>query len=207
MKLYDLDLTNYLYNPTDNKALRRLINRFEEFQQDAGINISKIIVYIILMYDLNSELRRIYADYFTRKREAAIMAGFNINRHGRFSESIEEMLLGENDKVNDMIVRYAMLFNNPDYISLVAYTEMLIKETKISLGKEYNKDTINNITKLNKEIKILMINIFGGSPHRNLIKALYRTMEREKLRYRPELIAKDIVDKKLDLPINIYPDE
>jgi len=204
MLLSDLDTSGYLYNPLDSKDIRYLISTHQEFQKEIKINLSKVVVYIILMYDLNTELRRVYADYFTRKRQAAIMAGFNINKNGRFVKAIEDMLIGNDQVVNNMVVRYAMLFNNPDYLSLVAYTEMLVREAEASLSEKYDGNTINNIIKLNKEIKILMTNIFGGDPSKNLIKALYRTMEREKLRYRPEAVAEDIKDEKLDIDARPY---
>jgi hypothetical protein len=59
---------------------------------------------------------------------------------------------------------------------------------KISTSKDY-KDTINNIKKLQSEITELTDAIFGGHEVINMRMALYKGIEKERIKCRPEDIA------------------
>ena len=57
-----------------------------------------------------------------------------------------------------------------------------------------------NIDKSTERISEYEAKIFGGQEVENVRKALYKFMESEKLRLRPEAIAEDTAKKKLKLP-------
>jgi hypothetical protein len=159
--------------------------------------------YIGLMYDFNAESKKKYPDYYDRKREMAIQAGFGFGE--AFDEDVERMLLGKNDEVNQQIVDYVISFGSPDLVSYVAYQEMFIKQSKQSMSETDEKKiktVYENMDNLSQKIKRLEIEIFGGED-RSLREALYSS-KITKLRLRPEYVAKMINDKKLDLPDVYY---
>ena len=53
-------------------------------KKQLGINERSMCEYIALMYDMNSPLWLEVPDYFQRKYEAAVAAGFKVNTKGHF---------------------------------------------------------------------------------------------------------------------------
>jgi hypothetical protein len=175
-------------------------NIYPEFKETLTFNKVSAIRYIILMYDLNnSEIQALYPDYMTRKRSCAMMAGFTVTKN-RFAKEVEGAIIGMDQVFNRMIVRYIRLFNNPEYVSYVAYWEMLIKNVEMSMGE----DNAQELTRIRGNIEGLRINIakiteevFRGDKTIELKKELYKSMEEERLALRPEDIAAAIQSKNL----------
>jgi hypothetical protein len=205
----DIEYSKLLYNPKDPEAIKRLMHNFEEFNADIRPLMERecLIEYIILMYDIASDFRHLYTDYWVRKRQCAIAAGFKTTETGHFYGDTENMLIGKNNAANDMIVRYLTLFNRPDYLRYISFWEILYAEIKRSLGaasKESKeiKDTLANINKLSQDINELEQILFGGSESSGLRNSLYKMMERDKLMLRPEYMAEKIRNKDVDDVIN-----
>lgn len=159
--------------------------------------------YIGLMYDFNAESKKRYPDYYDRKREMAVQAGFTFNE--TFEEDVEKMLLGKNDEVNQQIVDYVVSFGSPDLVSYVSYQEMFIKQSKQSMSETEGskiKTIYENMENLSAKIKRLESEIFGGED-KSLREALYSS-KITKLRLRPEFVARMISDKKLEIKDPYY---
>lgn len=198
-----------LYNPFDPKTVETLQDRYEEFRLPTGhLKIEKVVTWVILMYDLKSEMRMQFPDWRQRKIECARLADWDYSvKTGRFQDSVMEMLNGENEAVNDMICRYCLLFPSPYYSAYVALWEMLVRETRASLDAKDSKtiETMRkNITEMTKQISVYSELIYGGETTVGLQNSLFKTINREKLRLRPEDIAEDIKDKDLSLPDPYY---
>jgi hypothetical protein len=216
MNIDDLELNLYLYNPSDKEDIQKLINSYPEFSVELA-NLEKdrerLIQYIIIFYDKNSEVKNRIKDLFQRKASVAQMVGFRLDKNGKFKETIKECLLGQNDSFNSMCIKYMMLFNNPDIAMLEVMTDLYAKELAKSLKttpKTPSKDvkeTLANIDQLNKQINIKTESIFGGQEPRKLEEKLYYYMEQERLRLSPEDIARKIQDGEritnID-PYNLY---
>ncbi len=190
--LDDFDFTGYLYDPTlPDRDLISALEKFPEFKVHISKHISRatVIRYIIMMYDFNTEMPEYFPDYMVRKREVARISGFKLRDGDRFREEVEDILIGENQQVNDMIVRYVKLFENPDYVTYVSYWSMLNAEVVKSLAANDAKEVKiirENIDKLRQTIGELSREIFKGDDSKSLRRALYRGMERDKLGIRPE---------------------
>ena len=191
--LEGLDGSKFLIDPASDDEL--LISKFSQYPEFcAGLPFDRMsgIRYIILMYDLNNnEIQGLFPDYMTRKRECARMSGFQVEKN-RFSPDVENAILGRDPTFNKMILRYVRLFNNPDYVSYVSYYEMLIKTHETALGEVDSKEISlirANIDNLRDRINSLTSSIFRGDDSEALRKELYKTMEEERLRLRPELMA------------------
>lgn len=203
---FDINPSRYLYSPFKN--LWKL-DKYKEFKcPSKGLVMSKVKNYIILMYDIRSEIREQISDLGKQKAIAAEKAGFPLENN-KFSPEVEDMLVGINENVNDMIVRYITLFNNPDYISYTASWELLYREIKKSM-KSISLDSAElgkirvNIEALRKTINELSASLFYGEDNIGLRKSLYKHMESEKIRLRPEHIATDISEGKLNLDVDPY---
>jgi hypothetical protein len=196
-----LDGSRFLIDPSSpDNALLLKFKQYPEFQQEFTIDKYCAIRYIILMYDIgNEEVQSLFPDYMTRKRNCAIMADFPVNK-GRFSEDVEKALIGHDENFNKMIVRFVRMFNNPDYVAYISYWEMLIKNVELSISVtdpaviQKVRDNISNIRTM---ISDVTKNIFRGDDSFGLTKQLYATMEEEKLKLRPELMAADILNNQV----------
>ena len=196
-----LDGSKFLIDPSSSEdRLRIRFTQYPEFREPLTIDKPTATRYIILMYDIgNEEIQALYPDYMTRKRNCAIMAGFPIEK-GHFEEPVEMALIGKDEAFNKLIVRYVRMFNNPDYVAYVSYWEMLIKNVELSISVQDPaviqkvRDNINNLRQM---IAQVTKNIFRGDDSFGLAKQLYATMEEEKLKLRPELMAESVLKKEV----------
>src|SRR5574343_138624 len=115
---------NLMFDPYSSETVTSL-EQFEEFKFSHPYK-NKLVSYIILMHDTQSDLKRLFPDdYYRRKREAAILAGFEIGANGEFSKDVEDIILGNNNDVNDAILKYARLSGIPDAQAYIFYQELL----------------------------------------------------------------------------------
>jgi hypothetical protein len=197
-----MDYSRFLYDPFAKDTVSQL-EQYEEFQFSCK-DKDKVVAYLILMYDINNtDFRRAYSDLYERKHRCALLAGFELTEEGKFEPEIESVLVGENDQFNDAMARYISLFNIPDLPAHTAYSEILAKEC-IAAQKERDskvlKDVIVNIDKARKNVEECEIRIFTGIETENVRKALYRFAQKKKLGLRPEEKAREIKDRKLNVP-------
>lgn len=202
MIIDDVNEKLYLCNPKSELAIESLIDSYPELREELDILESqrvKVIKFIILFYDLNSDVKNYVPEFWERKRICATLAGFKLKDGKKYSKHVKNFLIGSNIVVNGMIIRYLLLFNNPDYIELQVASDMYQKQALkamklgISAGADSVKKTNENLTILNKKIKETTILVFGGKESSELEEKLYFEMQRNRLELRPEDIAN--VDK------------
>ena len=190
-----MDYSRYLYKPFDPATLTKL-ESFDEVFRFKARHKAKVIDYMILMYDHNNtEFRQLYPDYFTRKRQAALLAGFPAGKDGKLESDVEAMLVGENDQFNTALVRYLLMQGIPDYPALVALREMQAQDFIAAFAPTEAKDRKQireNLEKITSDIARLEERIFTGVETENVRKALYQYMEAERVRLRPEHMAQVI---------------
>jgi hypothetical protein len=194
------------YSPT----LVEDLSRYDEFRVSTGHLLhEKVFRFIIFMYDMESEMRLMYPDWQDRKVKCAALAGWEVDRNGRFQDAVMDMLEGKNEEVNDMIVKFCLLFPSPYYSAYIAMWELLAKEVRTSFGLTNDSADITkirgNIKELSKQIDEYSEKIFGGEKTIGLKNSLYKTVDKARLRLRPEIMARDIKDGNTDLPDQYYP--
>ena len=196
------DFSRCLYDPFAKDTVERL-EQLPEFNFTFK-DKAKIIAYLILVYDYNN---RDWQKQFTRhielKREAALLAGFKIGANKHFSEEVEDFIVGNNAEFNKAVIRYLYLCGIPELPALVAHRELQSAEMEAAFGTTDPKDRKiirENIDKGTERIAEYEEKVFGGKEVENLRKELYKNIEAEKIRLRPEHIAEDISKQKLDLP-------
>jgi hypothetical protein len=200
MNKEDIDGNVFLFNPLKDYELKKLENSHEDFQAEFGDldkHKKKIFRFIILNYDINTPLRVQYKDYFKRKGKAAIMAGFKVREDtGKFDDEVTHAMLGLNDVVNGMIVRYLMNFYNEDYLQLITFWEFFGQFARGQFTEQKTKQNIQAIENIKKSITELTEKVFGGNESRELKKELYRALEMEKASMHPDYVAMELKEKK-----------
>ena len=205
----DLDTEKLLYNPKKKSDIEKLKEDVPEFNVELDINSENVAKYVILMYDMVSPMRKEYPKFREREAISAQYAGFKIGKRGTFTKEVENMLIGKNDKVNVMVVKYLSLFNNPDYTALMTYMKVFEENAKEGMrgtmdSKEY-KAYHDTTEKYRVSIVYLTDKVFGGKADDDLIKELYREIERVKESIMPEYVA-DKLARGEEYPCNPYGD-
>jgi len=197
MDIKDLDTSVFLYDPSKDHDLKKLQSSHEDFQAELdGLNKDrkKILRFIILVFDKQTPLRLEFKDFFSRKGEAALMAGFKrTGKNKRFREDVEDAILGKNDKVNGMIVRYLMYFYDEDYMQLALYYQLfgIFGKEKMSEAN-ISPQQINALNSIHKTIKELTQKLFGGDESRELKAELYRSLSSETWNLHPDRVAEKL---------------
>ena len=166
---------------------------------------AEIFRYIILMYDKNSQLRQDYINMVDRKHRAAELAGFTKTKSGKYSERYESVMLGQDDTANIQIVRYILQFNENDYLSLCAYTELLVAETIDSMKAQDASDRqkiVGNIKNITAELRAIEERMLGQDNYKKMRDALYASIDKNRLQLRPEQVAKVLTEKKLPFELD-----
>ncbi|MFW5944761.1 MAG: hypothetical protein ACOCTU_05820 [Bacteroidota bacterium] len=202
MELKDLeDFSPFLYDPSRQYTLEQLKKSHMDFQaslpegpERLPNNRAKVLRYIILVYDMNSPLRRMFPSFLNRKKEAAIMAGFKLDKKTRrFNQEVEDIISGYDKGVNKMIVRYVMYFYNHKYLQLVVFNEVMGQLALQKMGTTKITGTdMKAFTDMGKSIESLNQEIFGGDETQNVKKELHRLLEEEVEDLRPDIMAQEI---------------
>lgn len=106
------------------KNLTRVFPKLADLYEGIEIVSDDIILYVGFAYDKGSPLQKLES-IVDRKVQAALMAGFEADKDGKFRPEIEAVFKCENTEVNDMIVRYCRLLSSRLYSVLVAGNETL----------------------------------------------------------------------------------
>lgn len=203
MKLEEIDTSGLKYDPKSKASLKRLEKEYPEFEShlNAGLHDGKtlydlepfrynVFKYIILLYDKRSPLWGTIQDFNHRKVTALQLAGFNIQPDGQFQSVVQQgIIMGKNSVVNNMIVRYVFLFNNPKFVMLVGLLQVYINLFAKIQESNPKKDEINMFKQTADDIERLTSEVFGGKENAELENTLYEVMNMNKMLFRPEHVA------------------
>ena len=154
------------------------------------VDIDKVIVFLVYVYDQNGLVRYI-DDIFKRRMEAATLAEFPI-REKAFEKPYEDIVLWKNEKANLMGLRYCRIQRSPAFSILVNYEEQLYSELQVlgAADTSERKTILNMIDTLRKGIEELRQQIFLSDNSKAMYYELLESLEDENLDdLRPEGIA------------------
>jgi hypothetical protein len=173
------------------------LTRYKEFKRSTrNLPKDRVIQYIIIMYDpASKELEQEFPHLMQRKVEAAKAAGLMVAK-SRMAPEVEDMLIGKNENINAMIIRYLHLFNDPNLLMLESYKSMYAALNQAVMGgqlevREYSK-AIQNIETLNTSIIELSNKVLRGRDETQLREDLYRSIEGRELGIRVEDVAEKL---------------
>ena len=170
------------------------LNLYSEFsiKLKSPLDNNKIIKWIAYVYDKNSPYRVKYKDITTRKVQAILDAGYELEG-GVFPLEVEDVLKGNNHKVCDMIIAFVKMHYELGYAHVVLLETMYYKIMKdVMLGSSAK---IVDLQKTKEQFEAAQNEILNSDKDRGLIKSLYKSINGDKLRLAPEDIAKDILEK------------
>ena len=201
IKLTEVDGSKLLYDIHSKTFVNDIKEGIPEFAAYKGDMEKNVFQYIVLMYDLKTPMRVECPDYFQRKYVTASMVGFPKTKQG-FTETSEQILIGDNAEINHLIVVYLFQFSMPEYSALVAYESILANEMRKVMKGGNLKDSGKVVDDATKKIQELTRKVFRSGDYdenTDLRNALYARIEKEKTRLRPEMIVRDFEDNgKLD---------
>lgn len=210
MTLKDVDCSRLsfdIYSETFVEDLKEKIPEFNEYE--GKIDEFSVFRFVVLMYDMRTPLIREIPDYYTRMYSVASMVGFP-QKKGEFTEEAEQVILGKNDSVNNMIVAYTAYMGVPEYQYLMAYQALFASEYAKVLRGKGGKDSDKILENASSKVEKYTRSIFGSGDYDEYSQrrqALYQKIERSKLELRPEKIIRRMVDDgKLPEEFNQYGD-
>lgn len=183
------------------------INYYDVFKKEVPVPKNKVIAYIVYSYDMNSPFVRKYDNVNRRKRFAAKKAGL-VSKDGDIEDNVESMMSGDNIIINGMILGYCRIQNNDDWGLMQTFREAMYKGEANLLNPKDNdkeKDIIDNLTKLRKELKELGIKFLVNDKTDGLVYDFHTAIESDDLIPRPEEIARRIQLKEQVLPNWVNP--
>jgi hypothetical protein len=206
MKIEGVDTRKLRYNPKSKNFIKQLRDDIPEFAAYSGHKNKKpereqLFGYIALLYDINSPMGYEVLDYYEKKSAVAEMMEFP-RKGDEWEEYVDDMILGQNKEVNELIAAFIAQFGSPEYIQKIAYTEMLRRETVKALSQKAGKDTLQNIEKLTSNLKEVDRVLYQSGKKDELTEArnaLYAKAVKDRVKIRPEDIV-DILEKDGDLP-------
>lgn len=159
------------------------------------ISFEKVLRYVMYYYTQNA-LRDAIPEMIHRKKEAAILAGFEIIRDtGKFSGEVERLIKCENELANQLIIRFLRRSENKKFMLLCGFEEARAKQMlKLVDGigdkeKELTKVVIENVKTLSEDIEDLESELLNQDESPDLMELLYSEVDFTNLGISPEDIA------------------
>ena len=166
MHLQDIDTRDMLFDPKAGNFLSVMKNMVPNARTRNVNSVGELCAYkyVVLMYDVNSPLVKDVSDYWQRKVEAVDAAGFKIAPDGTLDAKTEDLLLGKNTDVIDLIVDFLAYIKNPIWTTLIYMHERLLKCTSDVLGYGINESVkVDDVFKINNRIQELTTTFLGES--------------------------------------------
>lgn len=164
---------------------------------------SMVYRYVLLMYDPNSPIQEMHSlDWFEKKYEACAYAGFELNKkrdgYLYFDKKVEQMVMGENDDINDIIIFFLAWSNNSKWDYLVFLRESMLGFTRDAIGKK-NRDakTSKEYRQLYDDYKNTANELAHAYEEREeFVSRFYYQIEQSRLAIRPEDYAEALSGDK-----------
>lgn len=178
-KLSDVSTELFLFDPKKQDFVQKM-QEIEQFNfKVPKLDMKKVLTMIVLLYDIKSELVRIYNNYYHRKKEAALIAGWELKPDGRLPEMVEFLLLGKHSLFNKAVVHYCFMSKNPYFVRL-ATLEFNYSKIAAESYEKYDDKIHDLMKKMESDIIFLREKIFGGDEVEKMREALYGQLEEVK---------------------------
>ncbi len=206
------DFKDLLYNVIEAPKDVAILSHFKTLGEYPEFNLpldnmmekhrSKIVKYVVLMYDRKSPFKKI-EDITERKIQAALKAGFSpkrskSNKRKYFSPHVDNMLKGRMKEVNQMIVRYCRIQGNMKYAYIVAAREDFYNSIAQSMHKsehetpneaKIRQGMLSEAKKNMKDVEDAVLDLLSEDNSLLIKQELYEVIEEEdrrRLRISPE---------------------
>lgn len=193
-----MDFSKCLYDPFDKKLLEKILGNHslaEEFGanwEEAEPIKENACRYIVMMYDPDTPMVSEFKDFWQRKMECALLAGFKLNKLGELEPEVEKVLTAENTIVYSAITKYMILRGGMNFMTLWAYITQLAYIQKKFLSGKADKNDLADSIKLRGEIKKLTDEVYGGVDEVEKGRKMLYIQLASRQAFRPENFVKRI---------------
>lgn len=187
MTLDEINTEDFLFNPKTKRFVENM-TKYKVFDiPTSHLKQKNALTYVSVLYDKNSELRKLESDLWIRKCKAALVANFRLMDDNKFGSSVEEMMRGDIYYINKAILAYVALQFDSEFQAYIKYEEELYNY----YGKPLDKNSFDLIEKIRGAMIALRDQMFGGDDSRKLRKAINALARVSN----DELMPEDVVKK------------
>lgn len=158
------------------------------------LEVNRIIKWIVYVYDKGSPYRDKYKNLTQRKVQAMMDVGYDLQEESqRFIPDIEDVLMGHNHYVNAMIIAYIKLHCDAEYSHLLLLESMYFTIYGQVLSGITQK--IGELEKTKEAYSQAIDIVLMNDKNKGLVAELYKSINSDKIKLRPEDMAKAIKEK------------
>ena len=173
------------------------------------VSAESFFTYVVLTYDIESPYVLKYNDWAQRRRETAKASNFKVVR-GEYVEEVEQIILGKNERINKIMLRYMFLQNDIEFIQFNSYQALYFRQSMDAMFTTYKQpshyDSLKkNIDILASEIRRKQKEIFNGTETISLKRSLYEFVSNLTYDFKPEDIAEKIENALPIVDVTPYP--
>ena len=161
-----------------------------------GLDNTKIMQYIMCLYDYHSPYRKKYNDILKRKIEVANDCEFKIQEDGSFESVVEDFLRGRNKVVNQKIIQYVILHRNYKFSYQVSVETAFVNLMLEIQGGDTDTKSITKLGELRDELESNLMELLNQDSNPYLRDEILRYIEDDRLALRPEDYAKKAQEVK-----------
>jgi len=199
----EIDASFMRFDPSSPKFYKQITNDIPAFCEyksvhfQAEIGRRKLFGWIACMFDPNSPLRREIKDLYKRKVYAGSICGFKPHSiSGKFKEHIEDIFVGKDKEVNNLIVKFITSFSSPEYTQLMAHVTIQNDMLERIIAGKADKNVQMMFDAATDKIKELT-NLIYGTGERDEVyearRALYKQVAYDLSDMRPESVSRTLV--------------
>ena len=172
--------------------------KIKEFRLNPGegLDNTKIMQYIMCLYDYHSPYRKKYNDILKRKIEVANDCEFKIQEDGSFESVVEDFLRGRNKVVNQKIIQYVILHRNYKFNYQVSVETAFVNLMLEIQGGDTDTKSITKLGELRDELESNLMELLNQDTNPYLRDEILRYIEDDRLALRPEDYAKKAQEVK-----------
>lgn len=167
-----------------------VFSEFPEFQEEIGrddLPKSRVLKFIAYFYDRHTPLLAV-PDFVKRRVLALEYAGFRKDKEtGEFSESVLEMVAGDNKTINRMIVTYVRSHKDDIYSYFMILQDAYYNE--LANMRQGGSSGIKNLDSIRERMDDERGKLVNNDESRSLYATLLEYHEKEALMLKPEDIA------------------
>jgi len=201
----EVDTTYLRFNPNSPQFLNKItkdIPAFGEYNSDFARKPAgkvRLFAWIVIMYDINTPLRREIKDLYKRKVYAGNLCGISPNAiSGKYRECFEDIFVGKDKDVNDLIVKFISSFSSPEYTQLMAHAAIQYSMLQKIVANKADKNVTFMFDAATDKMRDLEHVLYGSGERDEVYearRALYKQVAYDLSDMRPEAVAKTIVDE------------
>lgn len=200
MEHIDVDTTYLTFDINDPKFHDIICNaipsykKYEDEYMKTDEARTRLFRWIVLMFDRNTPLRREVTDYYKRKVYAGNLVGIKPNAaSGKYKSHVEDILVGQDKKVNDLIIKFISYQADPEYTQLFGHYAMLHSILDKIISGKADTNTQKAFDASNAVIKELTNSIYGTGERNEVTearRALYKQIAYDLNDMRSENVAR-----------------